>query len=65
MSPKEEFRENPENGKRFLTLFILFFPTLIIAALPGTSFLMIGLKVLLVFYQFVIINNFISSHFNN
>ena len=58
---KEE--KDPELSKKYLTLFILFFPSLLLAALPGNNFLMVGIKVLLIFYQFVVVWNFVNSHY--
>lgn len=60
--------EKIDTKKRILTLFILFFPTIIIALMPtieGTSFwLLWALRLLLVFYQFVVLKNFVDSHYS-
>ena len=52
--------------KKALTLFILFFPTLIIALLPSSSgpfWLMAIIKFLVVFYQLVVLKNFVDTHY--
>jgi len=60
--------ENSEEIRnKFLTYFLLFFPTIIIVAIPGTidgDFIpSLSLKVLLAFYQFVTLKTFIDKHY--
>ena len=66
---KEELEENdPEEIKnRFMTYFLLFFPTLLLIAIPSTInegiMLSISLKILIAFYQFVTLKTFIDKHY--
>jgi len=55
--------EDIETTRKFFTYFLLFFPTVIIAAIPSTEILYIIIKVLLAFYQFVALKNFIDRHY--
>jgi len=74
-----EFIEDDEDGdkitsvnsdlkRKTLTLFLLFFPSLLIAAIPmavNSSYVIgFGLKGCLIFYQFVVIKNFIDNHYD-
>ena len=65
---KEEIKDNNKDMKlKVLTYFILFFPTLIIAAIPdninGNIFTSFAIKFLLVFYQLVVIKNFVDRYY--
>ena len=52
---------------KFMTYFLLFFPTVILIAIPGTInggiILSMSLKVLIAFYQFVTLKTFIDRHY--
>jgi len=56
-----------EDSKKLFALFILFFPGLIAIFVPstiGSNFLLpFALKLLLAFYQFVILKNFLDSYY--
>jgi hypothetical protein len=56
-----------EERKKLFALFILFFPGLVAIFIPtvvGDNFLLpFALKILLVFYQFVILKNFLDSYY--
>ena len=58
-------REDVRN--KFMTYFLLFFPTVIIVVIPGTIneslMLSMSLKGLLAFYQFVTLKTFIDKHY--
>jgi len=61
---KEKVTE--EERKKFLTYFILFFPSIIIAIVPTVdNWNILGwiIKILLILYQFIAIKNFIDSHY--
>ena len=49
------------------TFFLLFFPTIILSVIPssinGTVWEAIAIKLLIVFYQFVVIKNFVNVHY--
>lgn len=59
--------DSKERKKSILTLFLLFFPSLLIAVIPseisGSIWLPIVIKGLFAFYQFVAIKNFIDVHY--
>ena len=60
--------DGPEDIKnKFMTYFLLFFPTVILIAIPGTInggiMLSMSLKVLIAFYQFVTLKTFIDKHY--
>ncbi len=52
---------------KFMTYFLLFFPTVILIAIPGIInggiILSMSLKVLIAFYQFVTLKTFIDRHY--
>lgn len=54
--------EKADVKQKTLSLFILFFPTLIIALIPPMDnvWLPIALKTLLAFYQLIVLKNFID-----
>lgn len=58
---KEEIRN------KFMTYFLLFFPTIILITIPSTInggiILSISLKILIAFYQFVTLKTFIDKHY--
>jgi hypothetical protein len=63
MENVEIIPEDKEDIKqKTLSLFILFFPTLIIAVIPAMdNFLIpIALKTLLAFYQLIVLKNFLD-----
>ena len=59
--------QTTETKQKFLTYFLLFFPTIIIIALPGiingSLMLSLAIKFLLGFYQFVALKTFIDKHY--
>ena len=55
--------EDPELKRKFLLVFLLFFPTLIIAVVPDWGIIGLSVKVLLAFYQFIVIKNFVDSFY--
>ena len=66
-TPKPTERVDPDVKKKMLTLFILFFPSIIIAGVPsmidGSIIKSLVIKLALVFYQFVVLKNFIDQHY--
>jgi hypothetical protein len=56
-----------EDKKPVFTLFLLFFPTILIGLIPteigGSVWLPLALKVLVAFYQFVVLKNFIFQYY--
>lgn len=56
-----------ETKQKFLTYFLLFFPTILIIAIPGiingSLMLTISIKILLAFYQFVALKTFVDKHY--
>ena len=63
---KQETEDTWYSRKKILTLFVLFFPTLIVALIPsemGVFWLPVILKFLIVFYQLVVIKNFVDTHY--
>ena len=65
---KKEFMRK-EDGKKILSYFILFFPSVLIAIIPetinGNVFISIAIKTLIVFYQFVILKNFVDRFYGD
>lgn len=68
----EEFVDEPlkKDKANYFAYFLLFFPTLVIAAIPSTIgehtiALTFAIKILLVFYQFVVIKNFVDKYYGN
>jgi hypothetical protein len=60
-------KEDIDLKKQVLTLFVLFFPTLIITAVPNSisgNWLPLVIKILLAFYQFVVLKNFIDTYYS-
>lgn len=53
-----------EEPRKMMTLFLLFFPVLILAALPGTSILFFVIKLMIAFYEFIIIKSFIDKFYS-
>ena len=68
-APREELEDYcPENIRnKFMTYFLLFFPTIIIIAIPGvlneSAMLSMSLKGLVGFYQFVTLKTFVDKHY--
>lgn len=64
---KEKIKKEitPIEKKSMLTIFILLFPSMIIAALTTfeTSILNSGLAVALFFYQAILLKNFVNDHY--
>jgi len=58
---------NTENKQSFFSIFILFFPTIIVAAIPelNPSWLSMVLKLLVAMYQFVVVKNFVDKYYGN
>ena len=60
-------KPNIDVKKKVFTLFILFFPTILIAIVPSfmeeAVYLPFAIKTLLAFYQFIILKNFIDTHY--
>lgn len=62
-----------DTKKKMLTLFVLFFPSVLVALIPNNflgsgiweSLVPISIKALLLFYQFVVIKNFIDTHYGD
>lgn len=52
---------------KFMTYFLLFFPTVILIAIPGVInggiMLSMSLKILIGFYQFVTLKTFVDKHY--
>ena len=67
MVTKKVEEDGKEMKKNFFAYFLLFFPTLIIAAIPETNivggFTTLTLKLLLIFYQFIVIKNFVDRYY--
>jgi len=63
---KEKVRSE-EQKRSTLTFFLLFFPTILIAAIPteinGTVWISFGIKLMIILYQFVVIKNFVDSQY--
>lgn len=58
----------PEDVRnKFMTYFLLFFPTIILIAIPDTInggiILSVSLKALVAFYQFVTLKTFVDKHY--
>lgn len=63
--PNEEISEDIKH--KFMTYFLLFFPTVILIAIPGTVngslSMAISLKILIAFYSFVTLKTFVDKHY--
>lgn len=63
----EEVIEDTEVRNRFMTYFLLFFPTIILIAIPsnigGGIISSLSLKVIVAFYQFVTLKTFVDKHY--
>jgi len=59
--------DEKEEKKNFFAIFLLFFPTLIIAGMPIMESFVISfaLKLLLAFYQFIVIKNFVDKYYGD
>jgi hypothetical protein len=64
----KEIKRDENERKKMFTIFILFFPSILIGLVPeninGSIWVGISLKALLVFYQFVVLKNFIDAHYD-
>lgn len=61
-------KEIPEEVRnKFMTYFLLFFPTIILIIVPqvinGSIVLGLSLKIVIAFYQFVTLKTFIDRHY--
>ena len=60
---------NIDEKRKTLTLFFLFFPSLLIATVPNiineTIYWPLAFKVLLLLYQLVAIKNFVDTHYGD
>lgn len=59
---KDEEKVSPEKKKSVLTLFLLLFPSFILA-IPETSAWMSLIKIMVFFYQAIMLKNFIDDHY--
>lgn len=61
--------EVKDEKRNFFAYFLLFFPTLVVAAIPtsiGNSvWLPFMLKLMLVFYQFIVVKNFVDKYYGD
>ena len=67
---KEIYKKEETNEKRNLfAVFLLFFPTLILAGIPtmidGSVVTSLILKMLIVFYQFIVVKNFVDKYYGD
>lgn len=64
---KEE--QKIDEKRNFFAIFLLFFPTLIVAAIPsslgGSIWLSFTLKLMLLFYQFIVVKNFVDKYYGD
>lgn len=62
-----EIEDSIDVKNKFMTYFLLFFPTVILIAIPciinGSIVLSVSLKVLIAFYQFVTLKTFVDKHY--
>jgi len=60
---------NKEEKQNFFAIFLLFFPTIIVAAVPssigGSLWTALAIKLLLAFYQFIVVKNFVDKYYGN
>lgn len=64
MIKEEHQNKTGIQDKRILTLFLVLFPSIIIAANWGISLMAnIALKAMLIFYQFVILKVFLDNYY--
>ena len=65
----EEEIKNTDEKRNFFAVFLLFFPTLILAGIPtlieGSAITPLILKLLIVFYQFIVIKNFVDKYYGD
>ena len=64
---EHEVEEDNEQKRNFFAIFLLFFPTLIIAAIPTMEIQLLSftLKLLLAFYQLIVIKNFVDKYYGD
>ena len=64
---KDKEKLEGEEKKKIFTIFILFFPSILIGLIPqsinSSLWLPLSLKVLIIFYQFVVLKNFVDVHY--
>lgn len=62
-------KTNTENKQNYFSIFLLFFPTLIIAAIPssigGSLVASVVLKFLVAMYQLVVVKNFVDKYYGD
>lgn len=69
IASEENSKTNNQEDVRykFMTYFLLFFPSIILIAIPDTInggiTLSMSLKILIAFYQFVTIKTFVDKHY--
>lgn len=67
--PKKELElgKSEDVRNKFMTYFLLFFPTIILISIPdiinGSIILSMSLKGLIAFYQFVTLKTFVDKHY--
>jgi len=63
--PKVDKKIKKEKDKKILTIFILFFPSIILMALSGipNTFIRFGIQLLIVLYQFIVIRNLVFEYY--
>jgi hypothetical protein len=59
--------KNEDTKKKILTLFLIFFPSVIISIIPaqinGSLITSFGIKICLLLLQFVALKNFVDIHY--
>jgi len=64
---EEDIEDVEEVRNRFMTYFLLFFPTIILIAIPsdisGSIISSLSLKIIVAFYQFVTLKTFVDKHY--
>ena len=64
---KEGGEDKESTRNRFMTYFLLFFPTIILIAIPsnisGGLISSLSLKIIIAFYQFVTLKTFVDKHY--
>ncbi len=67
VNKKDEANDPKDMKNNVFSYFLLFFPVLIIAAIPstinGSTMQPLALKILLMLYEFVVIKNFVDKYY--